>query len=224
MAYRILLIEDDCEIREIIEDCFSVKDEPIEVISVDNGNLGLDMACNEVFDAIILDVMLPGIDGFSIMRGIRRKKDVPVIFLTARGREEDILFGYELGCDDYVVKPFLPNALYAKTIALIKRDRKEMLNSIKCCGAISMDSRSFSVCVNGRSIELPPIEYKLLAYFMDHKDWVIDRNTLLDKVWGSDFYGNDRVVDNHIKKLRAYLGDAGTQIKTVISHGYKLTT
>lgn len=222
MNYRILLVEDDNSIREIIEDCFESKEPAISVTSADNGNDGLSKALKEDFNAIILDVMLPGIDGFSVIRSIRKKKDVPVIFLTARGREDDVLNGYALGCDDYIVKPFMPNALYAKILALIKRDRKEMKSAEKIIGDISLNSYTLSVKVKGKEIELPPIEFGILSYFFEHPDWVISRDTFLDRVWGCDYFGSDRVVDNHIKKLRKSLGDAGKQIKTVISKGYKL--
>ena len=221
MSYKILLVEDDSSIREIIEDSFGCKEPAISVTSRDNGTDALFTALNEDFDAIILDVMLPDIDGFSIMRSIRKSKDVPVIFLTARGREEDIIYGYELGCDDYIIKPFVVNTLYLKVLALIKRDKKEVISSEHTIGKISINEHTFTVKADGKEVELPNIEYKMLCLFFNHPNFVFTRNALLDNIWGLDYYGSDRVVDNHIKKLRGLLGEAGSQIKTVISKGYK---
>ena len=128
---------------------------------------------------------------------------------------------YALGCDDYIVKPFSLAALYGKLSALLKRSGSPSRTRL-VCGRISLDTVTFTVTADGRETELPPKEYALLRYFMEHKGWVIDRNTLLDKVWGEDYFGSDSVVDNHIKKLRKALGSAGTQIKTVIGGGYKI--
>ena len=151
-----------------------------------------------------------------------KKSDVPVIFLTARTMEEDVLLGFETGCDDYVTKPFSLATLYAKCIALLNRAKGTVLSETSTIGKISINYNSMVVTVDGSIIELPPKEYELLAYLFKHKDWVISRETLLNAVWGYDFEGGERVVDNHIKKLRKNLGSAGEQIKTVISKGYKL--
>ncbi|MBQ5316231.1 MAG: response regulator transcription factor [Oscillospiraceae bacterium] len=220
MSYTALLVEDDAQIREIISDYFLGK-EDIDIVTAADGGEGLDMIHEREFDVIMLDIMLPGADGFTLCREIRRKSDVPVLFLTARGGEEDIIRGYDLGCDDYIVKPFSLAALYGKLSALLKRSGSPSRTRL-VCGRISLDTVTFTVTADGRETELPPKEYALLRYFMEHKGWVIDRNTLLDKVWGEDYFGSDRVVDNHIKKLRKALGSAGTQIKTVIGGGYKI--
>lgn len=224
MEYKVLLVEDDCQIREIIEDSFKAKSEnTIQMSTAEDGETGLYKVLNEEYDLIILDIMLPGIDGFSIMRQLRKTKDVPVIILTARSREEDILYGYELGCDDYVTKPFSTATLYAKSIALIKRDKHTVRSFAQSCGAITIDTRALSVSVNEKEVALTPIEYKILLCLMEHKGWVVEREFILNRVWGSDYYGGTRVVDNHIKRLRQSLGEAGKQIKTAISKGYKLT-
>lgn len=223
MLMKILLIEDDLQIREIITDSFEVRSEGnAKVNSVSNGMDGLQEALDHDYDLILLDVMLPGLDGFSIMRSLRKHKDVPIIFLTAREREEDILYGYELGCDDYVIKPFSPATLYAKSVALINRDKHIVGSHLLHCGEIEIDTRALKVAVCGEEIELPPIEYKLLTYLLEHKGWVIERETLLNCIWGIDYYGGTRVVDNHIKNLRKSLRGAGKQIKTVVTKGYKI--
>ncbi|MBO5265978.1 MAG: response regulator transcription factor [Ruminiclostridium sp.] len=224
MTYRILLVEDDRQIREVIEDYFSAKSEgEINIVTAEDGDKGLSLINGEEFDLIMLDIMLPGIDGFSLCREIRSKSIVPVLFLTARGREEDILYGYELGCDDYIVKPFSPAELFAKVNALLKRAKGMVIEKELVCGDIQMNLITLQVTAKGKPTELAPKEFALLKYLMEHKNWVIDRDTLLNKIWGIDYFGSDRVVDNHIKKLRKALGDAGGQIKTVITKGYKLT-
>lgn len=223
MSYRLLLVEDDNQIREVIRDYFGAKDgELFELIEAENGSRGMELIENDTFDLIMLDVMLPGIDGFSLCRAVRRKCDVPVLFLTARIREEDRLYGYELGCDDYICKPFLLSELYAKINALIKRAKGMVLSKEMVCGNIVVDPVRLSVKSDGQEIELPPKEYEILCFLMEHPNWVISREMLLDRIWGRDYFGDSRVVDNHVKKLRKALGSAGSQIKTVISKGYKI--
>lgn len=224
MGTCILLAEDDAQIREIITDYFSEKSEgKIRIICAENGTDALDMLRNDEFDLILLDIMMPGIDGFSLCREIRAKSDVPVMFLTARAREEDLLYGYELGCDDYVIKPFSLAAVYAKCTALLKRANGTILIPELVCGAIRMNLRTLTVTANGEPVALAPKEFALLKYLLEHKNWVVSRDMLLDRIWGNDYFGSGRVVDNHIKKLRHKLGNAGIQIRTVITQGYKLT-
>ena len=223
MKYRMLCVEDDSQIREIIEDYFTAKKEnEFDITLAKDGLEAKDLLEENEFDIVLLDVMLPHLDGFSICRLIRKKSDVPVIFLTARTMEEDVLLGFETGCDDYVTKPFSLATLYAKCIALLNRAKGTVLSETSTIGKISINYNSMVVTVDGSNINLPPKEYELLAYLFKHKDWVISRETLLNAVWGYDFEGGERVVDNHIKKLRKNLGSAGEQIKTVISKGYKL--
>ena len=223
MAYRILLVEDDSSIREVISDYFSGKGDDMTLIMAADGSEGLELIGSGEFDLIMLDVMLPNIDGFSLCRDIRRKSDVPVMFLTARAREEDVLYGYELGCDDYIVKPFSLAELYAKVQALLKRSKGMVLKKELVCGRIRLDPVTLTVVSDGREVELAPKEFAILKYLMEHKNWAVDRDTLLSRIWGYDYFGGDRTVDNHIKKLRRSLGSAGDQIKTVIKKGYKIT-
>lgn len=223
MSRRLLLVEDDSQIREVITDYFKAQGGGLAVETAHDGSEALRLIKENEYDLYMLDIMLPGIDGFSLCREIRRKSVAPVLFLTARAREEDILYGYDLGCDDYIVKPFRLAELFAKVNALLRRSKGMMRAGEMVCGKISLDPMTFTVKVDGKEVELAPKEFALLKYLMEHKNWVADRETLLERVWGYEYIGGDRVVDNHIKKLRKALGTAGSQIKTVVTKGYKLT-
>lgn len=222
MAMHILLIEDDTQICAVIQKYFS--NQGAEITAVSDGAAAFELVQGDMsrFSLVLLDIMLPDTDGFTICRTIRRNSGIPVIFITARGREEDILHGYALGCDDYIVKPFLLSALYAKCCALVKR-ADQQTDTILTCGAIRLDKLRLTCYVDDQEIELAPKGFAILCYMMEHKGWVIDRDTLLDHVWGADYFGIDRVVDNHVKRLRKTLGSAGKQIHTVVGRGYKLT-
>lgn len=221
--YQILLVEDDDSIREVIYDYFMRKDKDgFSFILAKDGNQAEEALYEQDYDLILLDVMLPGTDGFTLCRTIRLGSSAPVIFLTARGREEDRLYGYVVGCDDYMVKPFSLAELYAKVQALIKRSKGMVLCQEIKVADISLNPRQMTVSVAGKQIELTPKLYALLKYLMEHKNEVAAREELLVRIWGYDFEGSDRVVDNHIKKLRRALGTSGSHIKTVIGKGYKL--
>ena len=223
MSERILLVEDDDKIREIMCEYFTAKSNGnINIVSASTGEEGLELIQNSEFDIVLLDVMLPGIDGFTMCRRIRKTMDVPIIFLTAKTSEEDRLYGYEIGCDDYVCKPFSFAELFAKVNVLLKRANKTNEGNIITCGSISLNTVSLELKVNGEEIELPPKEFEILCYFLKHKGWVVGRETLLNRIWGDEAFVETRVVDNHVKNLRKALGDAGSQIKTVVSKGYKL--
>ena len=224
MAYHILLVEDDAQIREVIEDFFQAKSRgEMQLHIVKDGIEGLVAVYEQEYDLCLLDVMLPGADGFEICRAIRENSIAPIIFLTARGGEEDVLFGYHLGCDDYMVKPFSLAELYVKCQALIKRSKGMIACPEMVCGEIRLNPVRFTVFVKEEQVDLPPKQYTLLKYLMENKDRVLERELLLNRIWGYDYEGGERVVDNHIKKLRKALGSAGTQIKTVLKKGYKIT-
>ena len=223
MSERILLVEDDDKIREIMCEYFTAKSNGnINIVSASTGEEGLMLIQNSEFDIVLLDVMLPGIDGFTMCRKIRKTMDVPIIFLTAKTSEEDRLYGYEIGCDDYVCKPFSFAELFAKVNVLLKRANKTNEENIITCGSISFNTVSLELKVNGEEIELPPKEFEILCYLLKHKGWVVGRETLLNRIWGDEAFVETRVVDNHVKNLRKALGDAGSQIKTVVSKGYKI--
>lgn len=222
MKYQILLVEDDAGIREVIADYFSAQEDEINIISAEDGEAGLLKIAEGKFDLAILDIMLSGLSGFDLCRELRKDNPVPVIFLTARGREEDKLHGYMLGCDDYVVKPFSLAVLYARVRALIKRARGTVLEEAIRLGGITLFPDRQLVRAEEKELMLTPKEFALLRYLMEHPNQVISREQLLVFVWGYDFEGVDRVVDNHIKKLRKKLGKNGRQIKTVVKKGYKI--
>lgn len=223
MAYKVLLVEDDKQIREIICDMIpALSHGEIEIIPAEDGEEGLNLFYENVIDLVLLDVMLPGMNGFEICRDMRKENVVPIIFLTARGREEDILKGYACGCDDYVIKPFSFAQLHAKIRALLKRAKGMVLTEKIECGKISLDPVRLEVFADGKKIMLAPKEYALLKLLMDNKGCVVSRDTLLAKVWGYEYEGTERVVDNHIKKLRKALGPCGKQIQTKVTKGYCL--
>lgn len=222
MKYEILLVEDDIQIRNLICDYFANKSDEIIIDVAEDGDIGLEKIYEKEYNLVMLDVMLPGVDGFTICRELRKNSIVPVIFITARGREDDILLGYDLGCDDYIVKPFSLAEFYAKTNALLKRANGMVANKEIVCGRITINTARLTVSVDGEEIDLPPKQYAVLKYLIDHKNNVVERETLLSRIWGYDYEGNDRVVDNHVKKLRQALGSAGKQIKTVVTKGYRI--
>ncbi|MBR0599431.1 response regulator transcription factor [Sinanaerobacter chloroacetimidivorans] len=223
MAYTFLLVEDDAEIREIITDYFSEKSEGAYHIDIaGTGDEGWKKCMENEYDLVLLDIMLPEIDGFTICRELRKNSDVPIIFITARHGEDDRLHGYRLGCDDYISKPFSLAELYAKVTALLRRAKGTVRNEMMNVGRIHLDPYRYTVSVDDSAVILAPMEFAILKILMENRGRLVSRESLLIRIWGYDFEGNDRVVDNHVKKLRKSLGDASSQIKTVIKRGYKL--
>ena len=223
MAFKLLLVEDDPEMREIISDFFTEKSGGAFIISMaKTGEEGQQKYAEDEYDLVLLDVMLPEVDGFTICRELRKTSDVPIIFITARHSEEDRLHGYGLGCDDYVIKPFSLAELYAKVTALLKRAKGMVRTEVMMVGSIKLDPYRCIAMVNEDEVELAPIEFAILKILIENPGQVMSRDIFLTRIWGYDFDGNDRVVDNHIKKLRQALGDASSQIKTVFKKGYKL--
>ena len=221
--YRFLMIEDDLQICEVVQDFFARESKgTIQVETAQDGEQGLEKFYENEFDLVLLDIMLPGMDGFAVCREMRRNSMVPILFLTARDSERDIMLGYDLGCDDYIVKPFSLATLYAKCKALIKRSKGTDSNGELVCGAISMNPSRYMTKVNGVEVDLAPKEFALLKILLENKGKVITRERLLVDIWGYDYEGSDRCVDNHVRKLRAGIGSAGKQIKTVIGKGYQV--
>lgn len=217
--YQILLAEDEETLRNILKLFFEKNGFEIDV--VDNGDDALAYADFKQYDIVILDIMMPGKDGREVCRYIRGKYDVPIIFLTALGKENDIIMGYEIGADEYITKPFSTKVLLAKVNALINRYHGLIVKD----GKITLDeiviepARRY-VTVNGKEVSLAPKEYELLMYFIDNKEIVLSRDRILDSIWGMDYEGYDRTVDTHVKKLRKCLGKADYHIETVIKAGY----
>ena len=221
MNSKVLIVEDEAKLREVLCDYFRSKGEiPVEAA---DGLRALELAEAQVFDAVLLDIMMPGLDGLSVCRALRKSSDVPIVFLTALSDEEDKLLGYELGADDYVTKPFTMSVLYAKTAALIKRSRGSMLSGDRLeGGGISVRLSTRQVYAGGKEISLTPKEYALLVCLLRNRNVVMSREQLLVKCWGYDYEGESRAVDTHIKRLREKLGDCAVCIKTVIKAGYRL--
>lgn len=224
MEYRLFIVEDNEQIRKMIRDYFTNgKSERFVINEASNGLEANNMLQFEEYDLVLLDIMMPYMDGFALCKLIRKNSDVPIVFLTAKTMERDVLTGYDLGCDDYVTKPFSLATLYAKCIALLNRSKGTVVSKTICVGAIRLNPENGEVFVNRKQIKLAPKELELLNYLMNHKDKTISREILLNAVWGDEYEGYDRTVDNHIKNLRKKLGEASKQIITVFSRGYKLT-
>ena len=223
MKATILLAEDEQDMREVLVDYFTAKSGgELTVVAAPDGDTALHLIETQRFDLLLLDIMLPGTDGFALCRAAREKGDAPILFVTAREDEQDKLHGYGLGADDYVVKPFSLAVLYAKTLALLRRVRGLNAGDILTAGALSLDPGRGIVTADGRRIDLPPKEFALLRALMERKNRVLTRDELLNLAWGWDFDGTDRVIDGHIKKLRRALGPHADCIKTVVKRGYKL--
>ena len=224
MSFRLLIVEDSPELLEAAGDFFREEGSGLwEVVTASDGNDALAKVNGESFDLMILDIMLPGASGFDICRAARKTSDCPIIFVTALGSENNILKGYETGCDDYVVKPFSLRHLYAKSLALLKRAKKSSDGDILRCGTISLNRNTMLVTVEGREVAINAREYFLLVYLLENKGAVLTRKAILDHVWGDDLDVSDRVVDNTIRRLRESLGSASGQIKTAIGRGYRIT-
>ena len=221
MNQRILIAEDEPKLLAVLCDYFESKgDAPIPA---KDGLEALELAESREFDGVLLDIMMPGLNGLSVCRALRKNSDVPIIFLTALSDEEDKLLGYELGADDYVTKPFSLAVLHAKITALINRSRGNVrLTDRLTAGEITMQLSAQKVFVSGQEISLTPKEYALLLCLMRNKNTVMSREQLLIKCWGYDYDGEARAVDTHIRRLRDKLGTAASMIRTVIKAGYKL--
>jgi DNA-binding response OmpR family regulator len=221
MNKNILLVEDDARLREIVTDYFS-KDS-FQILEAENGREALEIFESKEIDLVLLDIMIPEVDGWSVCKRLRKVSDVPIIILTSRSDEDDKLMGYDLGADDYVTKPFSPRVLVAKAKMLLKRAEGSIgrTDGIFYCNGIEINKLSHTVTINNEEIELAPKEYELLLYLADNKGIVLSRENILSKVWGYDFYGDSRTVDTHIKKLRSKLQEKSSCIATVIGSGYK---
>lgn len=220
---KLLVVEDDLLLAEAVNDYFTGKG--WQVREAHDGETALEMAERDSWQMVLLDVMLPGKDGFEVCRQLRELSDVPVFFITARVMEEDELRGYASGADDYVTKPFSLPVLYAKVMAMMGRIRGELpMESMERLtrGGVEINFRTREVRIRGHVVQLPPKEYDLLRFFLENPNRVFTREQLLIRFWGYDFEGNERVVDNHIKKLRKVLEGSGCRIRTERKAGYRL--
>lgn len=222
--YKILIVDDEANIREVLKEYAEF--EGHEVSEACDGMQAVEMAKNNDYDIIVMDVMMPKLDGFSACKEIRKLKSTPVLMLSARGEEYDKLFGFELGIDDYVVKPFSPKEVMARINAIIKRSSnsgtatEEAADTVRFEG-LEINFTSRDVYIDGEKASLTPKEYDLLFYIVRNKNIALTRNRLLEEVWGYDFFGDDRTIDTHIKMLRNNLGPYRKFIVTLRGMGYK---
>lgn len=219
MKKSILIVEDETRIRFLLKDYFTR--ENYIIYEAENGEEALNIFKKEKIDLIILDVMMPIMDGFTVLEKIREVSTVPVILLTAKGEEEDKLQGYDYGADDYVTKPFSPKVLVAKVKALLKRTRDEVDSSSQDFNGLTINKLSHEVRVNDNIINLSPKEYELLIYLTSNENIALSRDNILDHVWGLDYFGDIRTVDTNVKRLREKLNEKSNYIVTVRGSGYK---
>ena len=223
--HKILIADDEPAIRAVI--CEYAEFEGFQATEACDGMEAVRLCKNHDFDIVIMDAMMPRLDGFSACKEIRKTKAIPVLMLSARGEEYDKLFGFEMGIDDYVVKPFSPKELMARINVIITRNQNKTTkpeNTSITCGSLTIDSLGHNVFINSRKIELTPKEYELLVYFAHHIGIALTRKQLLDAVWGNEYMGDDRAVDAQIKLLRGSLESCRNYIVTLRGVGYKFET
>ena len=216
----ILIVDDESRMRKLIKDFLTAKG--YKILEAEDGEKALQVfeENSEKIDLILLDVMMPKLDGWSVLRQIRQTSKVPLLMLTARGEEQDELFGFELGVDEYISKPFSPKILVARVEAILKRTQGET-KEVKDYGGIEIDKEGRTVTVDGKVLELSLREYELLIYLVENENIALSRDKILNNVWNYDYYGDSRTIDSHIKKIRHKLGKRGKYIKTMRGVGYK---
>ena len=216
----VLVVDDESRMRKLIKDFLMQKG--YSILEAGDGEEALNVfeENQNKIKLILLDVMMPKLDGWSVLRQIRQTSKVPIIMLTARGEEQDELFGFELGVDEYISKPFSPKILVARVEAILKRTNPEA-KEIKDYGGIVIDPEGRTVTVDGKQIEMSLREYELLKYLVDNQNIALSRDKILNNVWNYDYYGDSRTIDSHIKKIRHKLGKKGKYIETIRGIGYK---
>jgi len=217
---KILIVDDESRMRKLLHDYLEASG--VQILEAADGQAGLDIFLGvKGIDLVILDVMMPKMDGWQVCREIRKVSNVPVIMLTARGEERDELKGFDLGVDEYISKPFSPRILAARIEALIRRSRGRKNAQALTLGDLSVDREGRKVTASGSPVELSFKEYELLNYLIDNRGVALSREKILNQVWDYDYYGDTRTIDTHIKKLRQKLGACGEYIETVRNIGYK---
>lgn len=219
--FTVLVVDDESRMRKLIKDFLIQKN--LKIIEAEDGEKAIEIFEKEKdkINIILLDVMMPNLDGWSVLRQIRQTSNVPIIMLTARGEEQDELFGFELGVDEYISKPFSPKILVARVEAILKRVYADKHVSNKDYGGIKIDTEGRTVTVDGKIVEMSLREYELLKYLIDNENIALSRDKILNNVWNYDYYGDSRTIDSHIKKVRHKLGKKGKYIKTMRGIGYK---
>ena len=217
---KILVVDDESRMRKLVKD-FLVK-KNFEVLEAENGADAIDIFFEDKEIAlVILDVMMPKMDGWEVCREIRKNSKVPIIMLTARGDERDELLGFELGVDEYISKPFSPKILVARVEAILRRTGQSNPDEILSAGGIVIDKAAHQATVDDKPMDLSFKEFELLTYFLENEGIALSREKILNSVWNYDYFGDARTIDTHVKKLRSKMGDKGEYIKTVWGMGYK---
>ena len=217
---KILVVDDESRMRKLVKDFLTKKN--FQVLEAGNGEEAMDIFYEEKDIAlIILDVMMPKMDGWDVCREIRKNSKVPIIMLTARSDERDELLGFELGVDEYISKPFSPKILVARVEAILRRTGQANPEDVLSAGGIVIDKAAHLATVDGKLMELSFKEFELLTYFLENEGIALSREKILNSVWNYDYFGDARTIDTHVKKLRSKMGDKGEYIKTVWGMGYK---
>lgn len=220
---KIMVVDDESRMRKLVRD-FLVRQD-FEVIEAENGEQALDLFyADKEIALIILDIMMPKINGWDVCREIRETSKIPIIMLTAKGDESDELQGFELGVDEYVTKPFSPKILVARVEAILRRTNKLLSDASVQVGGIEIDKSAHTVSIDGKRIELSFKEFELLSYFVENEGIALSREKILNHVWNYDYFGDARTIDTHVKKLRSKMGEKGEYIKTIWGMGYKFET
>lgn len=218
---KILVVDDESRMRKLVRDFFVKKG--YDVLEAGDGSEALDIFFNNQDTAlIILDIMMPKLDGWQVCREVRAYSKVPIIMLTARTDEKDELLGFELGVDEYIAKPFSPKILVARAEAILRRANMLSDDESLECGGIVVDKKAHVVTIDGAVIDLSYKEFELLSYFVENRGIALSREKILNSVWNYDYFGDARTIDTHVKKLRSKMGEKGELIKTVWGMGYKL--
>ena len=217
---KILVVDDESRMRKLVKDFWTKKN--FQVLEAGNGEEAMDIFYEEKDIAlIILDVMMPKMDGWEVCREIRKNSKVPIIMLTARSDERDELLGFDLGVDEYISKPFSPKILVARVEAILRRTGQNNPEDVISAGGIVIDKAAHLATVDGKPMELSFKEFELLTYFLENQGIALSREKILNSVWNYDYFGDARTIDTHVKKLRSKMGDKGEYIKTVWGMGYK---
>ena len=217
---KILVVDDESRMRKLVKDFLTKKN--FQVLEAGNGEEAMDIFYEEKDIAlIILDVMMPKMDGWEVCREIRKNSKVPIIMLTARSDERDELLGFDLGVDEYISKPFSPKILVARVEAILRRTGQNNPEDVISAGGIVIDKAAHLATVDGKPMELSFKEFELLTYFLENQGIALSREKILNSVWNYDYFGDARTIDTHVKKLRSKMGDKGEYIKTVWGMGYK---
>lgn len=220
-SLKILVVDDEARMRKLVKDFLTIKG--FTVIEAEDGEQAVDIFFKQKdISLIILDVMMPKMDGFEVCREIRQTSQVPIIMLTAKSDERDELQGFQLGVDEYITKPFSPKILVARVEAVLRRTNQAEETELLEYGGIVVDKTAHSVTIDGKPVDLSFKEFELLTYFMENKGIALSREKILNHVWNYDYFGDARTIDTHVKKLRSKLGDKGDLIKTIWGVGYKM--